>query len=315
MQTDSGCKNAENAAQIPVRIERLEETLANLQDSAKAKAFLGTFPALAKNYFYMGVHTLADTNAVLQQLVSQAKDPFMDTIRQDIRHFYPSLEPLQAELGVLFGRVKKEYPDFVPPKHVYSLASGFAVDILYLDSLMLLGLEYFLPDSAHYEPPQTPRYIRVRLRPNTLVPGVAKLLSDRYIKTEFAPEQAIVEEMVRWGKVLYFQKSVLPCLPDSVLFGYTAQTLKDVDENDKVIYAHFVDKGLFFNTDHLLRSKYVGERPSIPEIGDKCPGRIGQWMGYQIVAKWAADKNKTLRQVLEEPDGRKIFNEARWKPE
>lgn len=270
---------------------------------------------LARGYFYTGARTEADTAEILRLLVGQAKDAYMDTMRADVLKVYPNVDALQGDLAGLFGRVKSEFPDFAPPKAIYTLASGFNVDVLYLDSLLILGLEHFMPDSAHYEPPQIPRYIRVRMRPNTIVPSVAKLISDRYNRSQFSPEQAMVEEMVRWGKVLYFQEQMLPCVGDTLIMGYSAQTLKDVEKNAPLIYAHFVDRNLFFNTDHLLRAKYVGERPAVSEIGPECPGRIGQWMGWQIVRKWAADKKLTLAQVMAEPDGRKIFNQARWKPE
>jgi hypothetical protein len=301
--------------QIPVKVERLEESLGKLMDSAAAQAFVDAHPLFARGYLYQGVQTRGDSALVIAQLVRQAKDSIMDTLRRDIVRIFPKVEPLQGDLASLFGHIRASFPSFEPPKKIYTLTSGFTVDLLYIDSLLLIGLEHFTPDTAYYQPPEIPRYFRDRRRPNTIVPGLAALISDRYIKTAFSPEQAMVEEMIRWGKVLYFQRQTLPCLPDTLLYGYPAETLGDVTKNAKVIYGHFVDKGLFFSTDHLLRSKYVGERPSIPEIGDNCPGRIGQWMGYQIVAKWAKDKKRSLPEVLAEPDGRKIFNEARWKPE
>lgn len=312
---DSACKNAASGPQIPVPVTRLEKALGELKDSTAAKSFLQANPMLARGYFYTGARTEADTAEILRLLVGQAQDPYMDTMRRDVLKVYPNVDALQGDLAGLFGRVQAQFPDFEPPKAIYTLASGFNVDVLYLDSLLILGLEHFMPDSAHYEPPQIPRYIRVRMRPNTIVPSVAKLISDRYNRSQFSPEQAMVEEMVRWGKVLYFQEQMLPCVGDTLIMGYSAQTLKDVEKNAPLIYAHFVDRNLFFNTDHLLRAKYVGERPVVSEIGPECPGRIGQWIGWQIVRKWAADKKLTLAQVMAEPDGRKIFNQARWKPE
>ncbi len=289
--------------------------MAKIEDSAQGRDFLAQEPELATAVFYADLGPGADTAQVWQLLAAQAKDPYMDTLRQDVLQTYPSLAQLEADLGQLYGRVQSAYPGFTPPAKTYTLASGFRIDLLYLDSLLLIGLEHFMPDNAHYEPPSIPRYIRQRMRPYAIVPGVAKLLADKYVKTDFNPEQAMVEEMVRWGKILYFQEQMLPCTPDTVLIGYPAAALADVEKNAPMIYAHFVDRGLFFSTDHLLRAKYVGERPTITEIGPACPGRIGQWMGWQIVRKWAKDKALSLPQVMAEPDGRKIFNEARWKPE
>jgi len=311
---NNACVDGEMGQQISVKIQRLEKKMANLPDTRAASAFVSAYPTLAHVYFYMGVRTATDSNQVLEQLVAQAKDPYIDTMRRDVFTFFPTVEPLEKELGILFGRLTQTYPSFTPPTQVYTMASGFSIDVLYLDSVLIFGLEHFTPDTAHYQTPNMPLYKRERMRPNTLVPGLARLLSDRFIKTTFSPEPVLIEEVIRWGKVLYFQKHMLPCLPDTLLYGYSNTILSDVNKNSALIYAHFIDNSLFYSTDHLLRSKYVGERPDIPEIGPKCPGRVGQWLGYKIVQKWAADKGLTLQQVLEEPSAQKIFSEAKWKP-
>lgn len=311
---DRGCRQTtiEGAAPLALPITRLEQSLGNLQDTAAAAAFLAQHPGLTSSYFMAG--PAASRQAVLALLTVQAKDPYMDTLRRDVQRLVPSVKEIETDLGQMLGRVKAAYPAFVAPTRAYTMASGFNVDLMLVDSLLLIGLENFLPEGAHYEPPQTPHYIRARMRPETVVPGVARLISQDYNVVTPAGQTAMVDEMVRWGKTLYFTAQTMPCLPDSTLYGYPAATLAEIEKAQTLIYAHFVDNNLFFSTDQLLANKYCGERPSIPEIGPRCPGRIGQWMGYQIVSRYAQEKKLSLPQLMAEPDARKIFDQARWHP-
>jgi uncharacterized protein YjaZ len=47
---------------------------------------------------------------------------------------------------------------------------------------------------------------------------------------------------------------------------------------------------------------------------ESSPGNIGQWIGWRIVQKFAAQNEKlTLQKVLATP-ARKIFEESKYKP-
>jgi hypothetical protein len=52
----------------------------------------------------------------------------------------------------------------------------------------------------------------------------------------------------------------------------------------------------------------------VVEIGNQCPGRVGRWLGWKIVRKWAQDKKVPLQKVMEEKSARKIFEQSGFKP-
>ena len=48
----------------------------------------------------------------------------------------------------------------------------------------------------------------------------------------------------------------------------------------------------------------MDERPKTLEIGDKCPGRIGEWLGWEIVNRYVDEEGidlATLMQNLKRP--------------
>lgn len=294
----------------PVQITRLEEEIRLLPDTAAAEAFLNKYPLFSEKYLQRS--QLPDEVNLAVDIYKLRTDAHIDTMYQDVRREFADLSWLETGLNDFFGHLKHYYPDFhVPP--VYTLVSGYGVDLEVKDSVIVIGLEYFLSDSSRYQAPQIPVYILRRLKKRFLVPEIGMVVADRYCKID-PLDNTMMGEMLKWGRVYYFLERTMPCLPDTLLTGHTQAELTEMNDNLKTIWAHYLDKNLFFNTDLFLIKKYCDERPNVVEIGDACPGRVGRWLGWNIVRQWAEKKNLTLQQVMAETDARKIFNESGYKP-
>ena len=65
----------------------------------------------------------------------------------------------------------------------------------------------------------------------------------------------------------------------------------------------------------MVKKKYIEDRPKTYEIGEKAPGRIGTWLGWQIVNKYMAEKDKTtLPELMGIKSPQKLFKESKYKP-
>jgi hypothetical protein len=88
-----------------------------------------------------------------------------------------------------------------------------------------------------------------------------------------------------------------------------------VQYNEQKIWAHLLTKKLLYSTQPFLTQKYIGERPSTPEIGKDAPGRIGAWVGWQIVRAYMQENpSVTLPQLLAETNAQKILTGSKYKP-
>jgi len=65
----------------------------------------------------------------------------------------------------------------------------------------------------------------------------------------------------------------------------------------------------------VTKKKYLDERPKVYEIGNKCPGRIGTWLGWEIVNKYMKVNQVDLQSLMIEKDAQKIFTLSNYKPE
>jgi gliding motility-associated lipoprotein GldB len=294
----------------PVQIERLEGPFFRIRNQTDAKQFLQQQPLFANQFLqqrqYPSQEVLAgtlvklSTNSGLQKLDKEAESEFKDT------------DKLQGELKRMFQHVRYYFPSFrVPP--VKTFVSGLSQDLFVNDSLMVISLDFFVGPKASYRP-NVPAYILRRYTPAHLLPTVALAVSSKYNKHELT-NQTMLSEMVQFGKSLYFAQKVLPCTPDSTLIGYTAKEIAGVEFNEGKVWAHFLEKNLLYNTSPFTVQKYVGERPDVPEIDKTAPGRIGAWVGWQIVRKYMAEHpDITLAQLMADKNAQHILNESRYRP-
>jgi hypothetical protein len=106
----------------------------------------------------------------------------------------------------------------------------------------------------------------------------------------------------------------MPCTPDSLIIWYTEKELQDVNNNQHIIWATFLQNKLLFETSHIQKEKFLGERPNTYEISSICPGRIGAWVGWEIVRKYARDHPDTsLQEILQNENALQLFNASNYK--
>ncbi len=309
----AGCRPdaAADAPMTPVRVQHLETSFFRIKGSAGAVAFMNAEPAFAR--FYLQRRTATDTTGTTA-LAHLAAEPHLRELAQQTAAAFPDSTALGRDLGALFGRVKYYFPGFRAPRAV-TFVSGFeGKDIFVNDSLLVLSLDWFAGPRAKFRPVELPKYMLRNYTPAHLMPTVTLRVATKYNRHDLTAN-TMLDAMVTGGKALYFAGQVLPCAPDSLLLGYTQKEIMGVTANEGKVWAHFLEQNLLYNTTPFTIQKYVGERPNVPEIDATCPGRVGQWVGLQIVRKYMADHpGVTLAQLMAERSAQKLLNDSHYRP-
>lgn len=307
---DDQCELDPNVAKVPVQVqvERLEKSFFQIQTPADAERFVREHGLFARQALQSQQYPAGMLSATLTRLASNTE---LRKLGQQADTTFRT-EQLEQELKPMFQHIRYSFPDYrVPP--VKTFVSGLSQDLFVNDSLIAISTDFFVGPEAVYRP-NVPRYILRRYTPEHVLPTLALAISNKYNKKELT-NQTMLGEMVQFGKSLYFAERMLPCTPDSLLMGYTDKEMAGVVFNEGKIWAHFVEKNLLYNTAPFTVQKYVGERPNIPEIDKTCPGRVGAWVGWQIVRKYMAEHpNVTLKQLMAERNAQRILSESRYRP-
>lgn len=290
-------------------IIRIDRELLATQNPVEVSAILKKHPRYA-NYF---LQADAANPAVAEALFKPIQNPDFQAFFKETDAAYGDLSGIQKDLDDAFKHIKYYYPDFKAPQ-VMATFTGLANDIFVSDSLVVVSLEAFLGPKAKYHPDQ-PTYLQARYDKQYIVPTIIRFFSKKYIKID-PKDQTMMADMIFYGKSNEFLITMIPNVSDSVLMGYTKKQLFETWEAQDLVYAHFIENKLFFETNPSRKDKYLIERPNTNEVGPACPGRIGQWLGWRIIDKYRTENPKiTFLELMNNLNAQQIFEQSKYRGE
>lgn len=303
----------EPQAAIDLKMESLEDALPAITSKAELVSFFSKHTTLRDYFFNRPAYP--DDSVFINEFYHRFTNPHLDTLLMETKKVFGDNAELKSEFAQAFANLKYYYPDFNPPK-IITVITGLESDLYVSDSLIIVGLDYFLGPQPKYKPKMY-EYMLRRYQKNFIVPSVLLLygIDDRYNKTSVA-DKTILADMVAYGKAYYFAKRMMPCTPDSILIAYTKEEITGSRKNEGLIWYRFVEDQVLYQTSHQVKQKYIDERPKTIEVGEKCPGRIGTWVGWQIVNAYEARYPETkLPQLMNLTNADKLFKDSRYKPD
>ncbi len=311
----STCRKApEVASKAAIKIVRWEQSLFAAKDTASMKKAVDAYPVFSEMFLMRS--RFPHDSIMIGQLLKLSTSKFMDTLNQDVQKEFGNLEGISKNLNTAYDYLLHYYPETKVPD-LYTLVSGFGTDLVVTDSMIVLGLDAFLGGKGHYQmsAAQTPMYIQSRMKPQNIVPSIILAQSKNYVDID-DDDNTLLASMIQWGKTYYFMENILPCTPDSLIIGYSPTEMKEVEDHLDIIWGYFVKRKLFFETNNMEVTRFIGERPKVNEIGQKCPGRIGRYLGWRIVQAYAKEHPElSMKEILENTNANQIFTESKYRPE
>lgn len=247
--------------------------------------------------------------------IGKIKDPLLQELHKEVDAKFPNTNALEQDLGSFFQHAKYYFPETTTPKVITLLSEmDYQSRVIYTDTLLLVSLDLYLgKDHKFYV--DFPKYQRKEFEPAQILPDVVSSFS----MGKIAPprDRSLLSLMVYYGKELYLKDLLIPETADHDKIAYTKEELEWAEVNEAEIWRYFVDKKILFDTDPKLPGRFINPAPFSKfylELDNESPGRIGQWLGWQIVRAYMQNnKNIPLQQLLA-TDAKTIFDNSKYKP-
>ncbi|WP_162845337.1 gliding motility lipoprotein GldB [Flavobacterium arcticum] len=283
-------------------------------DRFEKKFFGGTpddLPQLKSEYPYFFPE--GNEDAVWLEMM---RDTFQLELYNEVQRKFPTVNGLEKDFEELFKHIKYYYPNFESPKVITLVSDDLQTKAIYAQGFVLIPLSLYLgADNSLYDYEELPRYKVLQFTPSQILPDVAT----SFVSGKIAPprDRTLLALMVYYGKELYMQDLLLPGITDADKIGYTPEHLQWAQENESEMWRYFVDKNLLYDTDSKLAPRFINPAPFSKfylELDNESPGRLGRWLGWQIVRAYAENnKNVTLQELLA-MDAKTIFENSKYKP-
>lgn len=307
-----GCSNSEStdttkSDTASIQIERLDKQLFTFENPDELQEFLFENPTYTRSFY----RAFAEDTAFVNHLFYILSHPDSKKFYEEVQQSYGDLTNLEMQFGAAFARIKAQFPDFIPPK-VVATFTGLENDIYVSDSVVFIALEAFAGPQASYRP-QQPNYILQRYDKEFIVPTVVRFIADKYNRSNEA-DDSLLDDMLYFGKAFAFTAEILPDVKHSTIIAYPDSTVEQVVDAEGIIWAHFLDNELLYEKNRRIKERYLGERPSVAEIGPACPGRIAQWLGWRIIQAYQIEKTEvSLADLMAKTDVQEILRNSKYR--
>lgn len=300
---DKEIKIPAEIAEIPVDIEVVRF------DEQFSKSTEQDLPALRKTFPYLFSKRYPD-----EYWTAKFTDTVQQEINTEVAKTFSDLEEEKNALDNLFKHITYYYPSVTVPKLVTITSEvDYRNKVVLADSLLIVGLDTYLGKDHHFYvgiPTFQTKNFRKEQIDVDVAHAFAKKVTSRVKNKEF------LSEMIYEGKKLYAMHSFLTTKPEYEVLSYTEEELNFARENEFYIWEYLIKSEYLYNTDNKLLSRFLNPAPFSKfylEFDNETPGRIGRYIGYEIVTSYMENNDVPLKTMLIQ-DAETIFAAAKYKP-
>jgi gliding motility-associated lipoprotein GldB len=246
--------------------------------------------------------------------VNRMTDTLQKQLSSEVTKAYGDFTDVQDELIQLFQHLHYYFPETKDPRIITVTSEvDYRNKVIVTDTIALIALDNYLgEDHEFYGGIQ--KYLRQNFKQDQIIPDMAQEYAKRYA---YQPKKkTLLEEMIYYGKLLYVKDRVIPFRQEEERIGYSLQQLAWAQENESEIWRYFVDRELLYSTDAKLPARFINPAPFSKfylELDAESPGRLGQYIGWQIVRAYMDQTDSDLKRMLV-TDAETIFKESKFKP-
>jgi hypothetical protein len=219
------------------------------------------------------------------------------------------------EIEKALQHYKYYFPDDTVPE-IYTFFSSFGYSVVTLKGIVGLGLDKYLGKKFNYlyDKVGWSRYQKRRMVKEMIPVDIMRAVAVAAYPYDEDNEN-MLGKMIYEGKIQYYLNCMLPDVADTLKWRYTGKQAVWAEKYENNIWSYIAEQKLLFSTDRGEIRKMTGDGPYTSAFTDVSAPRAGCFIGYKIVEKYMNNnKSVTLKELMEEPDARKILDGSKYNP-
>ena len=309
--TEEQLKTAEG---VEINMLRYEQDLFNIDQTNMAAEFAKMYGKYPDNIVAKGAW---NNSVMLQNITAFINDPVIKEIYQETEAQYADMSDFKKQITPALTLYLTHFPDETIPDFC-TLVTGIDFQMPqvfgYKNTIFICLDMYLGKDCKFYGQAGMPKYIAARCDKKYMATDcfskalVYKHLPDKTLVT-------LLDNMVDAGKKMLFTQTMFPATDPKDILGYSKEQYKWAQSHESAVWHRMIEKNLVYdNSDDVVR-RMMDEAPFTRDFGNDSPGRMGVFIGFQIVQSYMKNHpGTTLKDLMQMTDSQKFLKESGYKP-
>lgn len=255
---------------------------------------------------------VADTIENASQIKSFLQDTTFQAVHQQVRTTFDDVTVIEKQFSKAFSYLRLYFPAIQLPE-IYFFVSGFNRQFLLTDLALGIGSDLYLGADFPLYKDITHEYLLPGMRKDMMVPDALNTLLHQQFP--FRGEVNLLNMMIYEGKIRYLLEVLMPDANDALIAGYSQAEIKWCKQHEKAIWTSILEQKHLYSTDYMLINQYINPAPFTSPISNESPGRLGTWVGYQIVAGYMQNNEQvSLAEMIQNENYQSILEQSLYRP-
>lgn len=307
-------EQVETSKNVEINILRYEQDLFNIDQSNMSAAFASMYGKYPENIIAKGSW---NNTEMLQSIRGFISDPVITEIYKDTQKQFSDLSEFKNAITPAMTLYLTHFPNERIPDFC-TLVSGIDFQmpqVFGYENTIFICLDMYLgKDYKQYAQAGMPKYIAARCDKKYMATDCfSKALVYRHL-----PDKTLVtllDNMVDAGKKMLFTQTMFPTTPAQDILGYSKEQYKWATSHESAVWHALIEKNKVYDNSEDVIRRMMDETPFTRDFGNDSPGRLGVFIGYQIVQSYMkSHPGTTLKDLMAMTDSQKFLKESGYKP-
>lgn len=243
-------------------------------------------------------------SAFLERLHEFRSDLYVQRLEKRIGEKFRDLPSRHRKIVEGLKHLHVHLPKARLPKEIVYLNSYFAGSAFCSENEIAIGLERYLG--------ATTDVIR-ELPEQEFFPWIKQKMDAGYLErdavaawimtniVEEKEQVVLIEDIIRWGKIIYLTEAAFPDKPQAWILRYTEKDLDWAMKHERAFWDYLVEQKMLFAKDENTNANLLNDAPFTAGLPEKGPDRLGQFLGWRIIHSYMEQYDVTLQELINMP--------------
>ena len=306
----------QDKVEVDIPIYRFDKNFSKINDENYDKQLNqieSKFPGLTDYYLNNHIAMINSNNSIKRKnILSFTSFSGVVLLQNKIDNYFTNTKEISNKINESFGIYKYHFPENKIPENIIFINAFNSFGIDSYNNNLIIGLDFYLgKDNPMFNTVYD--YLKTRYDEKFMIADAVEYwISSEFIETQ--DSKTFLEELILKGKIMYIMNEFLPEEADNIILRFAEKDLKWCKTHEQNIWNEILKMDILYELDESNYISFFNDSPFTKGMPKESPGRLGYWVGYQIVNQYMKNECVSLLGLMKNTNSQEILLKSKYKP-